>query len=441
MMTNELRELLPYLTPQEIGEIYSLAHPALKTTLKSVLQWQYPALHDQSFTILLSGSAGGGKSRTGLEIVNKYLQIYPGATGLMMRKAREWTEKSIVPFFKQSVIKGLNVAEHKKGDRLFQFANGSVLYYAGMKDDDQRESVRSIGGEGGLDIALFEEANAFEENDYNEILGRMRGTAGSYRQVILMTNPDAPNHWINRRLIIGRQATVYYSGAKDNPFNPPDYIDHLNQMTGILYERLVLGRWVQAEGAIFDNFSVEFNVTEESDYNPELPFPVAWGCDDGYAQGEGQGTQSYHPRVILLGQDTPTGGVNIFAEYYVTGELSDRSIDNVLAWPYPVPETAYIDSSAKELQLRIWAKEIQTVMSTHRVSEGIKNLRRLICDGNGVRLLKIHPRCVNLIRELQSVRYDPNSTVVDVGEPKPLKIDDHGPDALRYRTWHLRYGQ
>ena len=61
-----------------------------------------------------------------------------------------------------------------------------------------------------------------------------------------------------------------------------------------------------------------------------------------------------------------------------------------------------------------------------------------ICDGQGVRLLKIHPRCKNLIRELQTYRYDERSRSVEAGEPKPLKLDDHGPDALRYLLWNFR---
>ena len=428
------------MTPPEIGEIDQLIRPPqIRSNFNKILAWQFPALYDRSKVILLSGSAGGGKSRTGLEIIHRYMQQYPGSTGLMMRKAREWTEKSIVPFLKQAVIGKSKVAEHKKGDKLFRYKNGSTLYYGGMKDDDQRESVRSIGGDGGLDIALFEEANAFSEDDWNEMIGRMRGKAGPYYQTIFMTNPDAPNHWINRRFILGKQATVYYSGAKDNPFNPPEYVEDLNQMTGILYERLVLGRWVQAEGVIYDNFSPEQNVTTDAEYIPGKP--VIWGVDDGYARGGGAGTASYHPRVVLLGQEDGRGGINIFHAYYQTGELGERTIQNVfsLDGDYPKPDAAYIDSSAVELKQRIWNEGINTIGSTHTVSEGIKNVRRLICDGAGVRLLKIHPRCSELINELQSYRYDPDSTTVQIGEPKPLKLDDHGPDALRYMTWHLRY--
>jgi hypothetical protein len=89
---------------------------------------------------------------------------------------------------------------------------------------------------------------------------------------------------------------------------------------------------------------------------------------------------------------------------------------------------------------RLWTLGMNTVGATHPVQEGIKNLRRMVCDGNGVRLFRIHPRCVNLNREMSSYRYDDDSIMANIGERKPLKVDDHGPDCARYGTFYLRYG-
>lgn len=401
----------------------------------SDIEWQRRAFYDEAPIILATGSAGGGKSRYAAEKLHHFLKRYPNATGLALRKAREFANKSIIPFLKQTVIK--KDAEYKAGERAFYYPNGSVLYIGGMSDDNQREAVRSIGGDGGLDIVWMEEANAFTELDFNELIARMRGKATHYTQFLLSTNPDAPNHWINQRLIISGQAKVYYSGALDNPHNPPEYTERLESLTGILYERLVLGRWVQAEGVIFDNFDPHYNVTTDAEYNPNLD--VIWGVDDGYAAGQGVGYTSYHPRVVLMGQETAQGGMNIFHAYYATQELSEVTLKNVLELPYQRPRVAYIDSSALELKARIKELDIYVSGQTHTVSEGIKNVRRMICDGNEMRLLKVHPRCTHLINEIQSYRYDDNSKVATVGEPKPMKLDDHGPDSLRYMTWHLRY--
>jgi len=162
---------------------------------------------------------------------------------------------------------------------------------------------------------------------------------------------------------------------------------------------------------VYDNFSYAENVSEDAEYNPSLP--IAWGVDDGYALGAGKGTESYHPRAFLLAQFTPQGGVNVFAEYYKCLEVEEVSLQTVLEMGYPRPDIAYVDSSAAQLKSRIWHLGIQTIGATHVVTEGIKNVRRLICDGNGVRLLKIHPRCKELINELQSYAYGDSMTSIN----------------------------
>lgn len=400
--------------------------------------WQLPVLRDKSPIVLLTGSAGGGKSRVAGEKINAFMWKYPGATGLVLRKAREFVNKSAVPMLYHSVMGGARSGiEQIKSNSLFRYPNGSMLWWGGMSDDDQREAVRSIGQEGGLDFVWMEEATAFTEEDFNEVLARMRGNAANWRQIILSTNPDAPLHWINQRLILGKQAHVYLSSAEDNPANPKDYIESLAMLTGVLADRLVKGLWVLAEGAIFDNFSTELNITEEAEYDANLP--VVWFVDDGYAKGKGRGDESYHPRVFLLAQYTARGGVNVFAEYYQTQEQPETTIKNVRALGYPEPDIVYVDSSAAQLKGRIASEGLQTIGMTHEVTEGIKNLRRLICDGSGERLFRMHPRCVELAFEFQSYHYQGGLVAVG-GERKPAKVSDHGVDAARYGCWRLRYG-
>lgn len=412
------------------------------TAIYKPLDWQVPAFRDKSRLVLLSGSAGGGKSRIASEKAHAFAKKYPGATCLIVRKTEDSMKNSTLPFFRKVVVGeelGRTV-RHIESKSRFEYANGSIVAYGGMLGEREREAVRGIGQDGGLDFVWMEEATRFEEMDYNELIARMRGKAADWTQILMSTNPDAPNHWINRRLIIGGEASVYYSGAMDNPHNPPEYIEGLKLLTGILALRLVGGKWVQAEGVVYDNFSME-NVTTDAEYDPALP--VMWGVDDGYSYGEGIGTASYHPRVFLLGQPTANGGMNVFAEYGRCQELSEDSIRHVLELPYKRPEIAYVDSSAAELKARLHAMDIPTVNATHRVVEGIKNVRRLMCDGQGVRLLKIHPRCVEFIREIQSYRYDDKSTVSENGERKPLKLDDHYNDSFRYLSrsvWHSEIG-
>ena len=398
--------------------------------------WQVAPWLDKSRTVLLTGSAGGGKSRLAGEKVHGFLKKYPNATGIILRKTRESISKSSMLLMDRTVIGADPTVRKVPSEHLFYYDNGSILAFGGMADSKQAEQIRSVGQDGKVDIIWMEEATQFQETDFNELLPRLRGTAANWRQIILSTNPDAPLHWINKRLIMGKEASVYFSGARDNDSNPSDYLETLESLTGVQYDRLVLGKWSQAEGVVYDNWS-DANVDDvAAEYNPALP--IIWGVDDGYANGGGEGSPAYHPRVILMMQETAQGGLNVFAEYAATGEMPEKTLDSVLSLGYPKPQTAYIDSSALELKARIWAADIQTFSSTHIVTEGIKNVRRLIYDGHGTILLKAHSRCKGLINEMLSYAFDKNVKAVN-GELRPEKLNDHRQDALRYAAWHLRY--
>ena len=109
----------------------------------------------------------------------------------------------------------------------------------------------------------MEEAVLFSEADFNEVIARMRGKAAPWTQIILSTNPDIPIHWINRRLIKQGEAATYYSGAQNNPYNPPEYINALKRLTGVQKDRLCDGKWVQAEGMVYEEFSGAIHLVDK----------------------------------------------------------------------------------------------------------------------------------------------------------------------------------
>lgn len=423
--------------------------------------WHHAAWSDKSRILLATGSKGGGKSRFAAEKVHAFCLKYKGATGLVVRKTRETLTNSTVLFMQQKIIGADARVVYMEGKHRFEYKhNDSFLAYGGMKDADQREQVRSMGANGGLDIIWMEEANAFEESDFSELIGCLRGNAAPWRQIIMTTNPDGPDHWIRRKFILpateklservyrgcdehGNVFTVYYSGAQDNPFNPPDYQSTLSLLTGLEYQRLVLGQWVQAEGVVFDNFSTEDGANVLAmDYTPNAP--LFWGVDDGYVQGAGPGSDSYHPRVFLAGQSDGRGGFNILLERYRTGEASyEESIEafRLMCQEYGLPmqpDLVYVDSAAAMLHGALGKAGLYYTKASHPVLEGIRNLRRLICDGKGVRLFHVHPRCANVIREFQMYQYETEGNIPG-GERRPAKKDDHGPDCCRYLTYHMRF--
>lgn len=401
------------------------------------LAWQTDPRHDTSRVLLLTGSAGGGKSRIAAQKLHDFCLRYRGATALIVRKARVSITNSTSEFLQQSVIGDDPRVRHMPSKSRFEYANRSKLMYAGLDDEEQRKRIRSIGGKGGIDIAWMEEATEFEEDDFNAVLARLRGSAAPWRQVILTTNPDAPTHWIYRRLIAGGEAKAYYSSAGDNAHNPADYLQTLASLTGVEGDRLARGQWVQATGLVYDVWSdgpPDGNVTDGARYI-EGGGEIIWGVDDGYSGARDAATGMYtatsHPRVFGLYQVRHDGTLVRFAESYAVKELSERHIADVLALPYPAPDYAVVDSSAAELRGRLAEADIPAFGGTHPVEEGIKVMRRFVApDANGRRRLLVSPDCTHFRAEMASYRRD--------NDGKLVKQFDHGPDECRMVCWKLR---
>ena len=394
---------------------------------------------------IIAGPFETGKTLAALYKLHEILWHKPNVQALMIRQIYNDLIYSAVVTFENKILPYPSdhpncpiVAYGGKSPSWYDYPNGSRLVLAGM---DRPGKVLSSE----YDMIYVNQVEELLLSTWETLAGRVTGRAGHLDnpQIFGDCNPSYPEHWIKKR----KQIKLIKSHHEDNPvlFDPVtgDITEQgmrtmavLDGLTGLRYKRGRLGLWVLAEGAVFDNFDEEFNVSVNAEYNPDLP--VRWGVDDGYVYGDGPGNANYHPRVFLLGQQTSQGGLNIFYEYVQAGELSEVSVDNVLALPYQRPELAMVDSSAAELRRRIGDHGIMHSGATHQVSEGIKVVRRYICDGQGVRLLQIHPRCVNLITELQSYRYDPKLRSVKAGEAAPLKVDDHCCDALRYMIWGIK---
>lgn len=406
------------------------------------LPWQIGPWRDRSPILLLTGAAGGGKSKIAAEKVHAYCLKYPGATALIARKAKTTLSSGTMLFLRRKVIGADPHVRWIDSPKFrFEYRNGSILQFIGLLDEDARDNLKSIGQDGAVDIAWFEEGSQFDEEDLNAMIARMRGKAAHWRQIILTTNPDAPLHWIKRRLIDGGEAAVYFSSAKDNFHNPADYQRWLSTLGGVDYERLVLGQWVQASGLVYPDWSdgpPDGNVTEAADYVPGAG-PVFWAVDDGYAGTLDPHTRTWtansHPRVFLLIQQRADGTFCQFSESYKVQSLSDQHIADMLALPYPRPELAVVDKSAAELKGRLWAAGIQTMNGPASVEESVKVFRALIApDTNGVRRWLVHPRCRFFRQEMASYRRDEATGNI-------VKAFDHGPDCARYLAFVKRFEQ
>lgn len=326
-------------------------------------------------------------------------------------------------------------AEKHEDQRLIRTSSGGVLRIRSASD------VERLKGSG-LDHVIFDETASTSRQVWTEaIRPALSDKVGS---ATFLGTPKGVMNWFYELYQLGQDPAYadwqsWNFPSWTNPLLKAEEIEAARRLLPAnLFDQEYGAKFGSNAGLIYDNFDMTRNVTAEAEYDPSRY--VYWGVDDGYAFGSGEGSESYHPRVVLLFQETDWGGMNVFAERYATGESSyDETINAVLEMGYPKPELAYVDGSAAMFRGKLTERDIQNANGTHVVTEGLKNVRRLVCDGNGVALLKIHPRCTKLVKEMLLYTYS-DSMASPNGERKPAKVNDHGPDALRYGAWHLRYG-
>jgi hypothetical protein len=229
------------------------------------------------------------------------------------------------------------------------------------------------------------------------------------------------------------------------PDRAPDWRDQKlaesgGDRTSILreYPANAIEAFTAAADLVYDVWSdgpEDGNVTAAAEYMPDGG-PVYWAVDDGYEgaldRKTGRFTPTSSPRVFLLIQEKADGRLDVFAESYKVKTLSNDHIAAVHALGYPAPHYAAVDSAAAELRGRLHLQNIYTQGKPHRIDESVKATRRMLAkDENGVRRIRVHPRCIHLRYELASYRNGPDG--------QPIDALNHGPDALRYLAWTRRH--
>lgn len=304
-------------------------------------------------------------------------------------------------------------------------------------------------------------------NVFDELRGSLRWPGIADTFWIAASNPNGVGQkWVREYFIehqlptnlVGKENQFAFvpGSPHDNPHLDVSYWEMLDTLPDKLRQAWRDGNWyVTFEGVVYAEFGAE-NLTDEE---PDPNLPIELAVDDGYIDA----------RAILFIQRTGTR-VLIFDELYHSHHLAETCVREVLLkciahsgkvlpddlqgasneavslWcsgtddekdPKPrvrLPEIAVGSPEAKELQQRFRQANIPYRAQPHEVVEGIKVVRRLICDGQGVRSLKVHQRVKNFIWELtEGYQYPKDGSRAD--SEKPLDGDDHANDAFRYWAW------
>ncbi|MEU4804325.1 phage terminase large subunit [Actinosynnema sp. NPDC023587] len=423
--------------------------------------------------VLVAGPAGTGKSRGCIEKLHTMCLLNPGMRALMIRKtAVSLTSSGLVTYQKHVAAEAIAAGVVKyfggssKEPPAWKYANGSVLVVGGLNDPLKIMSTE-------YDVIYIQEATEVTKEDWESCTTRLRNGVVSFQQLLADCNPDSETHWLYLRCQQG-QTRMLESRHWENPTyfhedgTPTDrgrdyVLGKLANLTGVRRARLYEGRWVSAEGVVYEQFDRSVHLLERFDI-PET-WRRWWTVDFGYT----------NPFVLQCWAEDPDGRIYLYREIYhtqrlvedhardilltvtkVVGDVPDREVltakdirEDVAAkrrvWIEPKPRAVICDHDAEDRATLERHLGMSTTAANKKVKGGIELVQsRLKLAGDGrprLYLLKnsVVERDVELDDKLQpcSTEEELPSYIWDTKggvKPKeqPVKEKDHGMDAKRY---------
>jgi len=398
--------------------------------------------------ILLSGAVGAAKTRSLCEKGYMLNLLYPGNKGLIVRKEFSTLRSTTLHTLLAQVIPASHIVEHNRAEHRIVHKTGvfdtagkeilSEIWYFGLdKGASQDYPTKILSTEFGWIAA--DETVELEEHDWDVLKTRLRHTISYFtkeqndkipRQIFGATNPDGPNHWLYKRFFLDEtdNRLAILTTPYDNPYLPKSYIHELEQsLTGLTRERLLYGKWVQAEGIIYKTFD-----------------PIKHVIDDNVPAEEGGFLPLHEYKYFIVGADsnfpvqraaviigcTSDGRRHVIDEFYRTNAYVQDLKEWLIEWKSRLKMytlKVYHDPSDAEAIKILPSPGISVFRAVNAVVPGISSVDYYITNNH----FRVHKRCRGLISEFQMYKWRKGTE--DSIAPEPDKsTPNHALDALRY---------
>lgn len=390
---------------------------------KEVFRWCHrKSTRDVYDAIICDGAVRSGKTICMIaSFIHWAMRFFDGAVFGICGKTVQSAERNILmPLQELADVTAYYQLSYTRSTKLLSIRSGertNSFYIFGGRDESSYMLIQGIT----LSGVLFDEVALMPRSFVEQAMARTLSVPTA--KLWFNCNPESPNHWFYGEWIQGadaHKALHLHFLMTDNPILTPEAIQKAeSRFSGVFYDRYILGLWTMAEGRIYDFFRRETYVhpVPEScdayyismDYGTQNPTAMLlWGRHDGewYATGE-----YYHSGRDSQAQKTDE-------EYYAELErIADgKHIQAVVIDP----------SAASFITLIRRRGRFRVILADNAVLDGIRNTATALQSGK----VKLTPKCENTLREIESYVWDDKAA--QRGEDKPLKVNDHGCDALRY---------
>lgn len=365
---------------------------------------------------IFEGPVRAGKSFIAILRFIDFVRTAPDGLLLLGGRTDKTIKRNIIQPMQEMIGSAVQYSSGKGEVHMY----GRTMVVCGANDERAEAKIRGNEYAG----ALLDEITLLPESFFKMLLSRL-SIPGA--KLFGATNPDSPYHWLKKDYIDRKNeldCTVHSFSIDDNPSLTDDFKTQLKrEYRGLWYKRFIEGKWVVAEGAVFDFFDESIHV-----------IPYRLSNAKKYVVGVDYGTTN--PCSFILIGYNPSSFPNMWVEkeyYWDSKEKLRQKSDYEYArdlidfiYGYGV-ETIYIDPSAASLKQELMRNGVHNIEdAVNDVLPGVRFMGQLLASGS----LKICAGCSNLIKELQTYVWDEKAAVL--GIDKPQKRSDHAIDAARY---------
>lgn len=296
-------------------------------------------------------------------------------------------------------------------------ANGNQILFRGVKDEAQREKLKSITFKRGkLTDVWIEEMTEITQADFEIIDDRLRGELpeGQFYQIRGTFNPVSAHHWI-KKVFFDRpdpDVLTHHSTFRDNRFIDEAYRRRMQRRKEIDpegYQIYGLGEWGEVGGLILSNY-----IIEEFDTSPERFDYMVNAQDFGFNHANCIGEVGFKDGELYLCQ-----------ELYVF-EKDTEEIIRLAEGKFRKSITMYCDSAEPD-RIRMWKKAGYRALPVKKEPNSV----RAQIDHLKQHRIHIHPSCVNTIKEIQQWKWKKDEKTNTYTE-EPVNFFDDAMAMLRY---------
>lgn len=357
-----------------------------------------------------SGATRSGKTYLDYFVIPKRIRRVAGMDGLnvILGNTKGTLQRNIIVPLQN--IWGLDLVSDIGSDNTAMMF-GETVYCLGADKISQVDKIRGSS----IKYCYGDEVVTWHEDVFNMLKSRLDK---SYSRFDGTCNPEGPNHWFKK--FIDSDADIYsqHYTIDDNPFLPADVKENLKReyYGTVFYDRFILGLWVIAEGLVYQIFSRQKNVVQETPKDGYYYISMDYGIVNPCSMGLWCVTDEQAVRVDeFYWNSRETKRQKTDEEYYqdLVKLAGDKEIQSVVIDP---SATSFIETIRRHGRFSI-------IRANNDVLDGI----RVVSSMLNKQMIQISDRCENSIMEFETYCWDDKSK-----EDKVVKENDHAMDDIRY---------